>query len=98
MKKLDKELIEKFASDLMFRLTDEELEMVEANAHVFERYVDKIQAIDTEGVEVMSYPFEMETTWLRGDEPNHVIDQSLAFENAPRVDGDYFEIVKVVNK
>ncbi|WP_331836817.1 hypothetical protein [Erysipelothrix piscisicarius] len=50
MKKLDKELIEKFASDLMFRLTDEELEMVEANAHVFERYIDKIQAIDTEGV------------------------------------------------
>ncbi|CAM2839944.1 Asp-tRNA(Asn)/Glu-tRNA(Gln) amidotransferase subunit GatC [Erysipelothrix tonsillarum] len=98
MKNLDKELIEKFASDLMFRLTDEELEMVAANAPVFERYVNKIQGIDTQGVEVMSYPFEMETTWLREDEPDHVIDQALAFENAPRVDGDYFEIVKVVNK
>lgn len=98
MKKIDKTLIERFASDLMFELNAEELDMVQTQAHVFEGYIERLQTIDTEGVDVMSYPFETETHWLREDEPNHILDRERAFKNAPRVHGDFFEVVKVVNK
>lgn len=98
MEKLDKELIEKLSKDLMFRLTDEEIEMIHSESSLFLNQVKVLHDINTDGIEVMSYPFETATSWLREDESNHVIGQSLALKNAPRVEGDYFEIVKVVNK
>ncbi len=98
MKKIDKNLIEKLSSDLMLTLTDDEVKDIEANIPIFTGYIQQLQSIDTDGVEAMNYPFDAPTSWLRDDVVSHVIDQELAFENAPTRDGDYFEIVKVVNK
>lgn len=98
MKKLDKEAILKHAQDLMLALSDEELESVDKDAKVYLNQIASLQAYNTEGVEPMSYPFEVETHWFREDEPTHVISREAAFENAPRGDGEYFEVVKVVNK
>lgn len=98
MEKMDKNLIRKLAKDLMFELSEAEIESIHADSNNFMSQVNVLQAIDTEGVEVMSYPIETETSWLREDNVDHVLEQEAAFENAPRVQGDYFEIVKVVNK
>ena len=98
MEKLNKELIEKLASDLMLELQPQEITHIEEISKTFLNQIAVLQNIDTSGVEAMSYPFEIETSWFREDEPTHVISQELAFENAPRIEGDYFEIVKVVNK
>ena len=98
MKSLDKDTITKLASDLMLELTDTETAQIEKDAVLFAQQVAALHHIDTAGVTPMSYPFEEERQWLRDDVANHVISQELAFENAPRIEGDYFEIVKVVNK
>lgn len=98
MEKMDKNLIRKLAKDLMFELSDAEIDSIHADSTNFMSQVNVLQAIDTDGVEVMSYPIESETSWLREDSVDHILDQEAAFKNAPRVHGDYFEIVKVVNK
>lgn len=98
MDKLSKELIVKLSKDLMFELTSEEIEDVFEASASFMKHVDVLQAINVEGVEVMSYPVEHETVWMRSDDASRVIEQKQAFKNAPRVEGDYFEVVKVVQK
>lgn len=98
MDKLNKELIVKLSKDMMFELSEAEIEDVyEASAH-FLKQVEVLHAIDVSGIDVMSYPNEHETAWMRSDDQPVVIDQSKAFANAPRVEGDYFEVVKVVQK
>lgn len=98
MEKLDTNLIQKLAKDLMVELSDNEVEMIHQESFNFLSQVSMLQDIDVDGVEVMSYPFAEETSWLREDVVDHTLDQELAFKNAPRINGDYFEIVKVVNK
>lgn len=98
MEKLDKELIKKLSKDLMFELSEEEVNSVHEASFNFLSQVKVLQSIDVSDVEVMSYPFETDTVWMREDIADHQIDQELAFKNAPRIEGDYFEIVKVVKK
>lgn len=98
MEKLDKELIKKLSKDLMFELSEEEVNSVHEASFNFLSQVKVLQSIDVSDVEVMSYPFETDTVWMREDTVDHQIDQELAFKNAPRIEGDYFEIVKVVKK
>lgn len=98
MEKLDKELIKKLSKDLMFELSEEEVNSVHEASFNFLSQVKVLQSIDVSDVEVMSYPFETDTVWMREDIVDHQIDQELAFKNAPRIEGDYFEIVKVVKK
>ena len=98
MEKLDKELINKLSKDLMFELSDDEVNKIHDESVNFLSQVKVLLDIDVSGVDVMSYPFEEDTQWLREDSVDHVIDHEKAFKNAPRVKGDYFEIVKVVKK
>lgn len=96
MEKLSREMIVKLSKDLMLELSEEEIENVHHESQNFLNQVNALSEIDVEGVEVMSYPFDDPTTWLREDVESHVINRELAFKNAPRVSGEYFEVVKVV--
>lgn len=98
MKRLDKELIVKLSKDLKLELTQDQVSDFEEGLKTYSDYVTILQGIDTEGVNVMSYPFETPTTWLRDDKVTHELTHELAFKNAPRVEGDFFETVKVVHK
>ena len=63
MNKYDKEFLRKLANQLMFDMTDEELENVQAEFVVLEKQLELLEAINTDGVEEMIYPFEDETFW-----------------------------------
>lgn len=98
MEKFNRNYILKLASDLMFELTMDEVIQVESDSMDFMEQIRELQEIDTESVEMMSYPFETLRTSLRDDVVSHVITQEVAFKNAPKIEGDYFEIVQVVEK
>lgn len=98
MEKFDRNYIQKLASDLMFELTMDEVIQVEADSVAFMEQIKELQEIDTESVSMMSYPFETTRSSLREDVVTHVISQETAFKNAPKTEGDYFEIVQVVEK
>ena len=55
-----------------------------------------LEAIDTENVEEMIYPFEEETTFLRDDVVTNVISQDDAVANVTKKIEGHFILPKVV--
>lgn len=98
MKKLSEDKIKSLASDLMFNVSEEEVKTIANNADAFLHQCMLLSEIATEGVEILSYPFETVQTSLREDIIGDVLSVEEAFLNAPKTEGDYFEIVQVIDK
>ena len=98
MKTIDKKEIQRLATTLMFNLDESELETVMDHTEGFLKNIDTLLAIDTTGVDPMFYPIEDVKSYLREDEVSHVASQADVLVNAPKKEGDYFEIVQVVEK
>lgn len=60
-------------------------------------FVDKLNEIDTAGVEPLIYMSE-EVNVLREDEINSEVSQKDALKNAPQKDSDYFKVPTVLKK
>jgi aspartyl-tRNA(Asn)/glutamyl-tRNA(Gln) amidotransferase subunit C len=60
-------------------------------------FVDKLNEIDTEGVEPLIYMSE-EINVLREDEITSEVSQKDALKNAPQKDSDYFKVPTVLKK
>ena len=93
---LNKEYINVLAKDLMFELSDEEVNDIVDEFDVLSQQLDLLQSIDTTGVEEMIYPFESETSFLREDEVVNVISQEAAISNAFKVKSGHVLVPKVV--
>ena len=60
-------------------------------------FIEKLNEIDTEGVEPLIYMSE-EVNVLRKDETNSEVSQKDALRNAPQKDSDYFKVPTVLKK
>lgn len=60
-------------------------------------FVDKLNEIDTAGVEPLIYMSE-EVNVLREDEINSEVSQKDALKNAPQKDSDYFKVPTILKK
>lgn len=60
-------------------------------------FVDKLNEIETEGVEPLIYMSE-EVNVLREDEINSEVSQKDALKNAPQKDSDYFKVPTILKK
>lgn len=98
MKKLNESEIKTLARDLMFELSDKEAKEFSENSENFFFNLELVEAIDTEGVQPMSYPLDSVFGTLREDVVDHVLDIEDAFKNAPKTEGDYVEVVQVIQK
>ena len=98
MSNFTKEKIDKYASDLLIGLTDEERNMIQSEFDEIEKNMDLINEIpDIKDVEPLSYPFEMYVSDLRSDdEVGEEIDIKDLLSNCDRVDGREVEVPKVV--
>lgn len=59
------------------------------------RYFDKLQELDTEGVEPMAHAVEL-TNVLADDRAGESLETDAALANAPDRDGDLFQVPKVI--
>lgn len=96
MKELNQETIERLASESMFSLSPEEVEEIKEGSKAFLEQIELLNAVDVSDTLAMDYPFEEETTWLRNDQDTHALSQEEVLLNAPLVEGDFVEIVKVL--
>lgn len=87
----------KLSNNLMFELTDKEIENILIEFEVFNDQVMGFQAIDTTGVEPMVYPFDNPTSFLREDEDVSELSLEAALVNAPEKVDNYFVVPKVVD-
>ena len=90
------EMLRKLGRKTMFNLTDEEMKDLVEEYNVFMNHVKVLEEIDTEGVDPLAFPYEIETTYLRDDSETRVISREDALRNAKEVKDNQIKVPKVV--
>ena len=90
------QMLKKLGLKTMFNISDEEMPALVEEYHVFMNHVKALEAIDTDDVAPLAFPYEIETTFLRDDETTHVISREDALKNAHKVQDNQVKVPKVV--
>ncbi len=93
----DKNLILRLEKLARLQLSDTEREEIGGDLDKILAMVDKLQEIDTENVEPLTYINE-EVNVLRTDAVKNQTDRAAALRNAPDTDGTYFKVPKVIER
>lgn len=95
--KITREEVEKLANLSRLQPDDATLDKLQADINKMLVFVEKINELDLEGVEPLSYMSD-EVNVLRADDVKQVITHDEALKNAPDKDTDYFRVPKVMKK
>jgi len=90
------EMLKKLGLKTMFNISDAEMAELVEEYDVFMNHVAVLEEIDTEGIEPLAYPYEIETSFLREDEPIDIISLEDALSNAKSVQDNQIKVPKVV--
>ena len=63
------EMLKKLGLKTMFNITDAEMPELVEEYEIFMNHVAVLEKIDTDGKAPLAYPYEIETCFLRDDEP-----------------------------
>lgn len=94
---VDDTLIEKLAQLSMLQFNEAEKEEIKADLQKMIGFIDKLQELDTTGVEPLMHMSE-EVNVLRTDEVGNMLNREDALKNAPHHDSAYFKVPKVIKK
>ncbi len=94
---VDKKLVQSLADMLMIGISDDELEAIVEDQSFYDLLIF-MQNIDTENVPMMHLPFEEETSYLRNDDEEYVLERDLIMKNAPKHNDAFIEVVQVIDK
>jgi aspartyl-tRNA(Asn)/glutamyl-tRNA(Gln) amidotransferase subunit C len=78
-------------------ITPEEREVFAGQLGEILEYVDRLQELDTEGVEA-TFAVQPRTNVFREDEPGPPLGPEQALANAPEREGDYFRIPRILEE
>ena len=92
---LDKDVISHLEKLARLQLSDPEREQLTADLQRILQMVDKLRELDTTGVEPLIYLNDQENVW-REDEVGIQLSPEQALQNAPKQDGQYFRVPKVI--
>jgi aspartyl-tRNA(Asn)/glutamyl-tRNA(Gln) amidotransferase subunit C len=92
---IDQDTVEKIAHLARLELTGEEKKAMIKDMNKILGFMDKLNEIDTTGVEPLVY-MTNEVNNLREDVIKHEISHEEALLNAPKQDGEYFLVAKVI--
>lgn len=95
--KVDIETLQKVAHLARLEVKEEDKQGLLDDMNNILSFMDKLNEVDTEEVEPLIYMNE-ETNVLRADEAKRVMSTSEALQNAPKQDGKFFRVAKVINK
>jgi aspartyl-tRNA(Asn)/glutamyl-tRNA(Gln) amidotransferase subunit C len=94
---VDDALIEKLAKLSLLQFDEAEKEEIKSDLQKMIGFVDKLQELDTTGIEPLLHMSE-EVNVLRDDIPGNMLTREEALKNAPHHDGQYFKVPKVIKK
>ena len=94
---IDKETVEKVAHLARLELAEDEKEKMIADMNKILGFMDKLNEIDTSGIEPLVY-MTNEVNTTREDVIKQEITHEEALLNAPKHDKDYFLVAKVIEK
>jgi aspartyl-tRNA(Asn)/glutamyl-tRNA(Gln) amidotransferase subunit C len=90
-------LVEKLAKLAHLHFDESEKENIKADLQKMIAFIDKLNEIDTTGVEPLLHMSE-NTDHYREDVVQGTISREEALKNAPDHDGSFFRVPKVINK
>jgi aspartyl-tRNA(Asn)/glutamyl-tRNA(Gln) amidotransferase subunit C len=93
---VDRNLILKLENLTRLELSEGERTKVQGSLNDILKMVDKLNELNTEGVEPLVYVNE-EITSLREDKVSHELTQKQALQNAPNHNEKYFKVPKVID-
>lgn len=91
------ELVAQLAHLARLDFEADEKEAIKADLQKILGFCEKLNEVDTEGVEPLIYMTD-DTNVLRNDEVKGHLTKEEALLNAPAKDSDYFRAPKVINK
>jgi aspartyl-tRNA(Asn)/glutamyl-tRNA(Gln) amidotransferase subunit C len=92
--KVDKNTLKKIAHLARLEIQDDQEEaMLESLSEIL-TWVEKLNEIDTEGVEPLTN-MSLETNMLREDKVIRHLDREAALKNAPDTNGGYIKVPKI---
>lgn len=91
------ELVDKVAELARLEFKGSDKEAIKTDMQRILNFVEKLNEVDTDGVEPLIYMTD-EHLELRVDDAYNPISQQEALKNAPVKDSDYFKVPKVLNK
>ena len=94
---IDKETVEKVANLARLELAEDEKEAMIKDMSKILDFMAKLNEIDTSGVEPLVYMTD-EVNIFREDVVKQEITHEEALLNAPKQDGEYFLVPKVIEK
>ncbi len=92
---IDKDTVDKIAHLARLELAEDETEKMIGDMNKILGFMDKLNEIDTTGVEPLVYMTD-EINVLREDVVKHEITHEEALQNAPKHDDNYFLVAKVI--
>ncbi|SKB42474.1 Asp-tRNA(Asn)/Glu-tRNA(Gln) amidotransferase subunit GatC [Daejeonella lutea] len=95
--KIDLDTIEKVAHLARLEVKDEDKQGLLDDMNNILTFMDKLNEVNTDNVEPLIYMSD-EVNVVRDDEVIQVISHEQALQNAPKHDGKYFRVAKVINK
>lgn len=94
---IDKETVEKVAHLARLELAEDEKETMITDMNKILGFMDKLNEIDTSGIEPLVY-MTNEINTVREDVIKQEVTHEEALLNAPKHDEDYFLVAKVIEK
>jgi aspartyl-tRNA(Asn)/glutamyl-tRNA(Gln) amidotransferase subunit C len=95
--KVNSETIDKIAHLARLEVQDAEKQGLLDDMNKILTFMDKLNEVDTSTVEPLIYLNE-EINVFREDEIKQEISTDIALKNAPKADGNFFRVAKVINK
>ena len=93
---MDKAKVQELANDLMFSVNDDEIKDIINEFESLEKMISFFDSINTDKVEEMIYPLDVETTYLREDKEDNKISQEEALANVKKTKQGHILVPKVV--
>lgn len=94
---VDNKTVDRIAELAKLEFNNEAKEEIKADLNKMLNFVDKLNELDTEGVEPLIYMLDEEQV-LRKDKVTGHVTQQEALKNAPDKDSDYIKVPKVIKK
>ena len=89
--------VEHVARLARLELSDADKERMRRELDGILTYIDKLRALDTEGVEPTSHAIPM-TNVMRDDTPRPPLPQDAMLANAPERSGEFFRVPKIIEE
>lgn len=93
--KIDRETLDKIAHLARLEFDEKDAEKMMSDMTHMVTFVEKLNEVDTEGVEPLT-TMSHEVNALREDDVKPHLDHHRALKNAPQKDDDYFRVPKVM--